>query len=454
MSHAIVIGGSIAGMCAAAALARNFDRVTVLERDLEPGSEARRGAPQGNHAHGLLNRGQAIMDELFPGLFDALARAGALRIDIGTSMRWFHFGSWRIRTPLGVHMWCQSRPLLEHHIRQILAGNPKVELRSGISVAAPIHENGRVRAVRLGDGSELDAELVVDATGRGSRSPKWLEQWGYGVVPEQRVRVGLAYVSGTFEVKDNAAQHAKETIAIYQHQPLGNKRGGLCSPVGADRMVVSLFGYHGDHPPTEITAFRKWAKTLLRPDIAVALDDLRLIGELHKFTYPEQLRRCYGTMRRLPEGYLIVGDAMCSFDPTFAQGMALGALQAEHLAKRARPGRSTQRLQRQLYRMTELPFKMTSCEAHRWSETTGWKPAFSGAMQACFSKMFEAASHDAEVYGALLRVMHFIAQPSELMRPGFFWRVLTRRDPQAALERPASAFAGELSSPALSRTGF
>jgi 2-polyprenyl-6-methoxyphenol hydroxylase-like FAD-dependent oxidoreductase len=176
MSHAIVMGGSMAGMCAAAALARHFDRVTVLERDPEPGPATRRGVPQGRQAHSLLGRGQQIVNELFPGTFEALAREGASSGDGGTNFRWFHRG-WKVRTELGLELWNQSRPVLEHHVRQSLKGNARVELRFGVAVDQPIHAGGRVTAVRLRDGSELAADVIVDATGRGSRSPTWLEQW-------------------------------------------------------------------------------------------------------------------------------------------------------------------------------------------------------------------------------------------------------------------------------------
>lgn len=448
MSHAIVMGGSIAGLCAAAALARNFDRVTVIERDPDPGLEPHRGVPQGQHIHVLLSRGQAIMDQLFPGAFEALARDGAVRSDIGTGVRWFHFGAWKLNTPVGVDAWFQSRPLLEYHLRNSLAQNPRIELRYGVSVDEPIHTAGRVRGLRLRDGTVLEADLTVDATGRGSRSSTWLEQWGYGAVPEQRTRVGLAYVSGIFEPTGPVSN---QSFAIYQHAPAGNRRSGLCAPVENGRKIVTLMGYHGVHAPTEIGGFREWAKTLLQPDIAEELANLKLVGKLHKFTYPEQLRRCYGQMRRLPDRYLVIGDAMCSFDPTFGQGMLVAALQAEQLSG-ARPGRSTKRLQRQLYRLTNLPFSMTANEAHRWPETTGWKPPASRLQQAYLSRVFDAANYDLEVFRTLTLMMHGLLPPTALFVPSMLRRVF-RKPPQPAIAKPKSPFVGELSS-ALTQTGY
>ncbi len=455
MSHAIIMGGSIAGLCAAAALARNFDRVTVLERDPEPGPTPRRGTPQANHVHALLARGQAIMDELFPGAFEALARDGAVRDDVGTSMRWFQYGGWKVNASIGVDVWYQSRPQLEHRIRQSLARNPRVELRFGVAIEQPIHEGGRVTGVRLRDGALLEADLVVDATGRGSRSATWLEQWGYGAVAEQKVRVGLAYVSGVFEPKRSSDSSSSRPVLVYQHAPMNNKRSGLSFPIEAGRKMVTLMGYHGDHAPTEIGAFREWAKTLLRPDLADELAEFELVGALHKFTYPELRRRCYGKLRRLPDRYLILGDAMCSVDPTFGQGMTVVAVQAEQLTK-LRPRRATKRMQRRLYRLTDVPFAMTANEAHRWSETTGWKPSMSKLQRSYMSRVFEAANRDREVYRVLMQVMHFLLPPTALFRPGVVRRVLAKPPKQPTLPRTASPFGGELSSSAMSvsQTGY
>jgi 2-polyprenyl-6-methoxyphenol hydroxylase-like FAD-dependent oxidoreductase len=452
MTQAIVMGGSIAGLCAAAALARNFDRVIVIERDPEPGPVAHRGAPQGHHIHALLNRGQTIMNDLFPGAFDALEREGAVRADAGTSFRWFQFGGWKVSTPVGVEVWYQSRPLLEHHLRQSLARNPKVEFRFGVAVEQPVHTDGRVTGLRLRDGSVIEADLTVDATGRGSRSATWLQDWGYGAVPEQKVRLGLGYVSGVFEPTKGPA--SKHCLAIYQHAPTGNKRTGFCAPLEHGRKIVTLVGYHGDHAPTEIGAFREWAKTLLRREIAKELATLELVGELHKFSFPEQHRRCYGRMKRLPERYLIIGDAMCSFDPTFGQGMSIIAVQAELLAQAARPRSSTTRLQRQLYRVTDVPFSMTANEAHRWSETTGWKPPLSRLQQAYLARVFEAANRDPEVMQTLTRVCHLLAPPTALFRPSMLLRVLSGKPRRPALAKPASPFVGELSSSTATQTGY
>jgi 2-polyprenyl-6-methoxyphenol hydroxylase-like FAD-dependent oxidoreductase len=451
MSHAIVMGGSIAGLCAAAALAKNFDRVTVLERDPEPGNVARRGVPQGSHVHALMQRGQRIIEALLPGTFERLHADGAQQVDFGSAFRWFQFGGWKKKCESGIEVWLQTRPLLEHHIRESLRRSSNVELRFDSSIDEPIHEHGRVRAVRMRDGELIEADLVVDATGRGSRSAGWLEQWGYGRVKEQQVDVGLAYSTGTFELPAN--RRLEGPLAVY-HLPPDNPRCSLASPVEGNRVLITLAGYHGNHPPTDLAGFQAWARGLLQPDIAELLDQATLIGELRRFNYPTQVRRCYGAMLRLPNNYLVMGDAMCSFDPTFGQGMSVAAIQAEALTK-LRPGMTTRRWQRKLARITLLPFSMTANEAHRWAETTGWEPPLARPQRWVIARVFEAACSDVFVYRRLLEVMHFMRPPTDLFTPRIITRLLAVH---RAAKRPAQlppAHAAELSmtSP-LHQTGY
>jgi 2-polyprenyl-6-methoxyphenol hydroxylase-like FAD-dependent oxidoreductase len=449
MSHAIVMGGSIAGLCAAAALAKNFDRVTVLERDPEPGYLPHRGVPQGNHIHALMRRGQQIMDELLPGMFEALRADGAQPVDMGSS-RYFLFGGWKGGHEFGMDMWLQTRPLLEYHVRQSVRGLANVELRFESAIDEPVHENGRVRAVRMRDGEVIEADLVVDATGRGSRSPGWLDQWGYGRVKEQQVDIGLAYASGIFDLP--AGHQPDSLIGIYHLAP-GNRRCGMVSPIEGGRVIITLMGYHGDHAPTDLAGFRVWARGLLRPDVAEVLDHSTLVGELHRFNFPTQLRRCYGSMLRLPNNYVIMGDAMCSFDPAFGQGMSVAAMQAEALTQ-LRPGMSTRRWQRKLSRMTMLPFSMTANEAHRMAETTGWQPPLARFQRWYTARVFEASSVDVVVYRRLAEVMHFLAPSASLFSPRIMARLLVaNREAKRPALAPAHVSELSMSSP-LHQTGY
>jgi 2-polyprenyl-6-methoxyphenol hydroxylase-like FAD-dependent oxidoreductase len=429
MKHAIVMGGSIAGLAAAAALSGRFERVTVLERDEDPcGANTHRGTPQANHTHVLLSRGRRALEGLMPGLFESMAADGAKGIDFSQDAKWFQHGSWKVRTRTNMKTWLQSRPLLDEHARRQVRALGNVELRYGVGVDEPIHERnagsqqpGRVCGVRLRDGTELPADLVIDATGRGSRSPAWLERWGYGEVPEQRIEIGLAYVTGEFEPAPGV-QAPSNFIGIGQVAPI-NKRGGYLVEIEKGRWLVTLLGYHGDHPPTDIDGFRSWAGTLAQPTIHDALANARLVGPLRRFGIPEQVRRNFEAMSALPSGYLVLGDAACVFDPTFGQGMSVAAMQAELLG-RLIGKRSTARIQRRLARVADVPWSMTCAEAHRWTETVGPDP-FGAVFQRRYTgRLFDLCGKYQDVYQSVMRVIQLEASPLSLFGPHMLRRAL------------------------------
>lgn len=414
MSHAIVMGGSIAGMCAAAALSRRFAKVTVLDRGQAPSGRPRAGVPQTQHPHCLYMRGHDAIERLVPGVFGDMRARGALVGDFGERVRWFHSGSWRPKARLDVDFWVFSRPLLERCIRERLASFARVELRYGSPVDAPIHRDGQICGVRLRDGEQLDADLVVDATGRGSRSPRWLREWGYAAVEEERTQLDITYMTTVLD----AGAGAGDQIATLIHPDAraGFRRGGVAMRVESGQYMVSLFGYDDERAPSDIEGYIEWAKTLARPALHRLLSRARVVEAPRKHTMPHQQRRRFDKLR-MPQGYLVLGDALCSLDPTFGQGMTVIAMEAEALLS-FRPGRSTRRMQRKLAGLTFAPWKMTSGEAQRAADPTGQPSSWiDAALQALFDRAFVLAGHDVEVYATMARIMNFLASPLALIGP-------------------------------------
>lgn len=434
LDHAVVMGGSVAGLCAAAALSRVAKTVTLLERDPDPkGAATRKGTPQAHHAHVLLNLGARSLESLFPGVLAELVARGSVHGDAAEISRWYIHGEWRPSFVKGLDIRMQTRPMLEACLREHLQARSGVTLRFGTSVDEPVFDASArmVRGVTLEGGERLDADLVVDASGRGSKSPKWIEQWGYGRPKQYSVELGLAYVSGIFEIPRDAVP--AEALMIYPRPPINphfpgqmvNKRGGVAFHVEGDRWMVTQFGYHGDHAPTDPAAFRTWAGTLGQPDLQRVLERATLVGELRKYGYPRQVRNLYEKLAKLPGGYVVHGDAVCSFDPVFGQGMSVASAEAVLMRDIIQTrGVRPKAIQAAFGKLIDDPWQLASAEAHLWSETRGWKPPGVGVLQKFTDRMHAAAAGDNEVYAAFLDVVHLDKKPTSLFKPKLLAKIM------------------------------
>ena len=260
--HAVVIGGSMAGLLAARALADHFDRVTVLERDRLPdGPDARKGTPQARHIHVLLTAGRRALERLFPGLMAELVAAGAADYDAINDFEWIAAAGRAMRFPSDIRLLGATRDLIEWGVRRRVLGDRRVTVRQGVDVAEwRLDTNGR-RVVGLtlsdrtaGTTEQLEADLVVDAAGRGSRTPQWLTAAGYPAPRETTIDGFLGYSSRMVRPPANFSGDWK-TLYI-QCAPPARKRGGVIATVEGGQWVVTLVGGGKDYPPTDDDAFR------------------------------------------------------------------------------------------------------------------------------------------------------------------------------------------------------
>lgn len=428
--EAIVIGASMGGLLAARALADHYERVTVIERDAfpEPG-EPRKGTPQARHAHGLLARGREALEQLFPGLTDELVAQGASPGDIGTIVRWAHAGRYHRDVQSGMLGLAVSRPLLESHVRARLLALPNVRALQrhdalGIE-AAP--GGGRIAGVRVADraaGREeaLRADLVVDAAGRGSRAPAWLEALGYQRPPEEQVRIGLGYATRCYRMAPGG--QAASGGRIIASDPPGTSGGVLLWQEGG-QFIVTLAGYFGAHPPSDAAGFLEFARGLATPDIYRAIAAAEPLGPISTYTYPHSLRRRYERLRRFPEGLLVFGDALCSFNPVYGQGMTAAALQALALGECL--GRGTGRLAPRFFsaaaRVLDAPWQLAVGNDLRYPQVEAPRPAMTHLVNWYVGRLHVAAWDDAEVALAFLRVLNLVDPPPSLLRPSVALRV-------------------------------
>jgi 2-polyprenyl-6-methoxyphenol hydroxylase-like FAD-dependent oxidoreductase len=436
-ARAIVIGGSITGLLATRALTGHFSSVTLIERDRFPdGPDFRKGLPQMQHVHVLLKQGERVMEQYFPGLLPDLIAGGANLIDMGGDLRWFNFGNWKIRFQSGVDFFCQTRGFLEWKIRQRVASLNGVNILDncevlGYSLDAPGHLGG-VKIRRAGEPDDhLQADLVVDASGRGSRTPQWLDQLGFGKPSETEVKVDVGYASRLYRRPRNAPRDWTG-LMIYPEPP--GTRLGVLFPVENDRWMVTLVGWFGDHPPIDEQGFREFAASLSVPDLFDAIQDAEPVSPIVSHKFPSNRRRHYERMPGFPEGLVVLGDALCSFNPIYGQGMTTGALGVRLLddSLRARqPGGAakvadfSRAFQRKLARVIDSPWLLTTTEDFRSPRTVGQRAWWSAALCWYTARIHRLTWSDRFTARRFLEVMHLIVRPSALFHPYIVFRALT-----------------------------
>jgi 2-polyprenyl-6-methoxyphenol hydroxylase-like FAD-dependent oxidoreductase len=337
---AVVIGASIAGLCAARVLAEVFDRVTVFERDELPGEPANRTAvPQGRHVHLLMARGAAEFGALFPGLLDDMVTAGVPVLENRPDCIYFGAAGHVLGTGHTLRheftAYVPSRPQLEWQIRRRVTDLANVEIQRR-SVSRPRFDvaAGRVTGVVL-DGTEPEfvaADLVVDAAGRGSRLPVWLQEWGFERPVEDVIDVGIGYASHQFRMPDGLVRERVVVAGASREQPLG--LGMLGYEDGT--WMLTTFGVAKAEPPQSFSEMVVLAEKLLPVRFAAALEQCEPVGEAAFHRYPASRWRRYDKLDRFPPGIVPFGDAVASFDPTYGQGMTMTSLQAGHLRRALR----------------------------------------------------------------------------------------------------------------------
>jgi 2-polyprenyl-6-methoxyphenol hydroxylase-like FAD-dependent oxidoreductase len=447
--HAVVLGGGVAGLFAARVLSETFARVTVIERDPLPAHpDGRRGVPQGRHIHGFQARGVEIVDELFPGLLDEMIAAGASRI---ADLSELHFR-------IGGHLLTQepepiapvllaTRPYLEHGVRRRVAARDRVTLRDRLEVAGLTHtRTGRgeavvtgVRVVPPGGGSvdEVAADLVVDATGRGSRTPAWLAAFGYERPSEDRIAVRVKYASQLLRVP---AGEQPMRFVIDGRSP-GRDVGVALFGCEDDSWVFTVMGAERGFPAP---ATREWMVDTAEgklPDWAhAAVRDAEPLSPLSVHQHPASIRRRYDRLDRFPDGLVVMGDALCAFNPIYGQGMSVAAVQA--MALRDCLAQGGDRLARRVLRAS------ASAMANAWQLAAGSDLAYpdvegnpTRAMRVIgryVQRVLQAAETDPHVARRFLAVSGLVASPAALFTPRVLGPALSRapRRAESRAEQP------------------
>lgn len=435
-THAIVLGASMAGLLTARVLSEHFGQVTILERDaVSDQPESRRGQPQTRHLHGLLASGLQIMAHYYPELPQALEAGGAVVRDMGATMNWHCYGGYRRRAVLGIESALMSRPFLEQLVRQGTLARPNVTLRDRCAAKRLLasSDRRRVTGVQIAQGGadakdiDLYADLVVDCSGRGSRAPQWLGELGYEPPKVSEVKVDVGYAT-RFYRRDPADPRGVYWTLFTPEAPKEHRFAGMF-PIEGDRWVVSLGGWLGDHAPTDEEGFLEYARSFPIPDIADVVSRAEPLSEIGAYKFSASLRRHYERLRAFPEGLLVLGDAICSFNPTYGQGMTSAAMQARTLdellvKRRGQLQGIAPQFFRRAARVVDTPWQLAVGEDFRFPETIGAKPAGIDLLNRYVAMVHRATQVDVEVGRAFALVMNLMAPPTSLMAPRVLLRVL------------------------------
>lgn len=437
--HAVVLGGSMAGMLAARVLAPHFGRVTIVERDeLPDDARPRKGVPQARHPHALLARGREVLDELFPGIHQRFLDAGAIEVEWPADLLNHGPAGWEYRGPRGQGLVTvsASRPLIDWVVRREVLATESVEaLPRHEVVGLTAREGGRVTGVRVrerGSASaphrDLAADLVVDATGRESKAPKWLAELGRGVPAETRVNPRQGYATGVFRREPGSLNDWRTLVYLpYPDRP----RGCVMVPVEDDRWIATVTGFGGDYPPLELDGYLEYAKSLTGGVLHDVVAGAELLEPIRGYRDMANVRRHYEKLPDLPDGFLVTGDAACAFNPVYAQGLTVAALGAVVLrdcvrafADRGALTGITAKFQRGLAETTQTPWQLATGQDLSFPTTEGKPGLLDRVLAPYFERVMRASAAGPPAAYLVNEVMHMMAPPSAMFRPALLRAVL------------------------------
>lgn len=429
LAHAIVLGGSAAGLLATSVLARHAERVTLVERDDLPDAALhRKGTPQSRHANNLHPRALPSLEAWFPGLTGELERAGA--VPVADEARVVIRGVRHARTRGAPATFLLTRPLLDAILRRRVRALENVSFATEHDVTGIFADRaGNVAGALLrGKSGEtsLAGELLVDAMGRGTQARRWLSALGYAEPRVTEVRVNVHYASRLFSRA--AADLEGDKLALFS--PTADiPRGAVAFAVEGDRWLVTIFEYGGKSPPTNLREFRSFARSLVAGDIGELVARAPALDEGAEFAFPTACLRRFDKLRALPGGYLFLGDSLCQLNPSYGQGLTSAVLQAEALDKALAHGRRS--LPRCYYQLAikaaSLPFNLSwSSDLDLPSVVAPPNPT-PAPLQAYLRRAMRVARYDPAVARAFRRIMGMVDPPLALLKPPIAFRVLFAR---------------------------
>ncbi len=431
--QAVVIGGSLAGLMTARVLAEHFDAVTILERDyIEDQPALHQSIPQGNHVHSLLLGGQQVMASLYPGFIEQLATLGAVRCRAGKEAVFYlptgkaFSMTGRVREPrdLGFDITCHSRGLLEYYVRCCTLQHSNITFVRESTVQGLVSTDGRIHGVRYdqaGAAHSLATDMVVDAGGRRSLAPRWLTGLGFQAPDETTIGVDIAYASTQFRVPEDYDE--PERLLVFMGPPPDFPNGAVMEIIEHQTWHATLMGRFGNYPPHDAAGFLAFAKTLHTPKLYDLIKSAERVADITAYRFPTSVRRHYERLTTFPQGLMVLGDAISSFNPFYGQGMSSAALQVQALQRllteREGEPQGLDGLALAFFahaaEIVDTPWTLAAGQDFAYPETQGERPADLEERTQYFAEVDALTAEDLEVQRLMVEVIN-LAKPLSVLR--------------------------------------
>lgn len=439
--RAIVIGGSIAGLLVARVLADYFETVTIVERDkLLTQPQARKGVPQSVQPHVLFAKGYQILEQLFPNLGFILTKNGALKIDWVREFHHFNVVGWSPNangsfdfSPSKAISFTCSRPLLEWTIRQQLGEFQNVRIVDGYKVTQLLGDATQervtgvlLRSLKNNTSEEFWADLVVDASGRSSQSPKWLANLGFSSPSETVINPLLGYATRHYKAPENFEANWK--IMLISQAPPHQTRLGYLAKIENGEWIATLGGYGGDFPPTDDAGFLKFASSLRDATFYDTIRQAHPVSPIYAHRATANRLRHFDRVK-LPQGFIALGDAVCALCPVYGQGMTVSALAAMVLQDCLRKN-NLQQFQKNLAKEISFAWTLATMQDSRFPTTVGAIPkkvnGLGKIMQWYTDRLLVKATVKPSLHALCTEVFQMLRSPLAFYHPSVVWQVLTK----------------------------
>ncbi len=420
LEKAIIVGGGIAGLLAAHVLSDYFKEVVLIEKDeYKENGKIRQGTPQANHVHILLVKGKEILEDFFPELEKDLLKKGAKKIDFLNDSRYRLPSGWAPKFDSGIITFACTRTLLENTIRYQIQKNPSIKIVENTHIDSLKLEKSNKISLKTKEGKEIHGNLIVDCTGRNTKTPLWLENVGFPKPKETKIDSFVRYSTRRYVPSKKDRQWK---MLVILNKPTTNPRIGGIYPIEDGKWLVGLYAIGKNYPPVDEKGFLEFTKHLESRELYDALKDAIPDSEIYGYKVQGSRKYHYEEMTEWPENFIVLGDAVSVFNPFYGQGItsaALGAKTLDDMLKNNKMEKDfTRKFQKQLAKTVSLPWILGTSEDLRWPTTKGKRPdTITRMVQNHAQKVLLLAPKSTLATKYFLQMMHMIKSPAIIFHP-------------------------------------